>query len=331
MQVSIFDVKPMDTAYIVGKQRDVEKKIISLEEDLRCAYQSNDLIDEEIKVINAELSSITRECNRLSSGFFSFFYKRRIRLLGCEFEKMSEKSRELMLKKKTPEDIRKIEQTQEALKQTLKALRSAPSLWRGKGFPPKLDLTVVTEYKDLFSSLTSEITNVVPFINIILVGEAAAGKSSLVNTFATALDGGKTIKTICNSGPLSYGPGSLTSTNHIEALHIGENMLHVRLHDLPGIAHTTIVREDELNMVIDGKIKPNAKIQTALEMAQNKDILRENPKPADKMHCIIYVIRATFNTALDCHQSDSLKVLRNIRNKRKAEGIMCYIYTFFKN
>lgn len=49
MQVSIFDVKPMDTAYIVGKQRDVEKKIISLEEDLRCAYQSNDLIDEEIK------------------------------------------------------------------------------------------------------------------------------------------------------------------------------------------------------------------------------------------------------------------------------------------
>lgn len=71
MQVSIFDVKPMDTVYIVGKQRDVEKKIISLEEDLRCAYQSNDLIDEEIKVINAELSSITRECNILSSGFFS--------------------------------------------------------------------------------------------------------------------------------------------------------------------------------------------------------------------------------------------------------------------
>lgn len=48
--------------------------------------------------------------------------------------------------------------------------------------------------------------------------------------------------------------------NHIEALHIGENLLHVRLHDLPGIAHTTLVREDELNMVIDGKIKPNAKV-----------------------------------------------------------------------
>lgn len=71
MQVSIFDVKPMASANVVGEERDVEKKIKSLEEDLRCAYQSNDLIDEDIKVINAELSSITRESDRLSSGFFS--------------------------------------------------------------------------------------------------------------------------------------------------------------------------------------------------------------------------------------------------------------------
>lgn len=65
-------------------------------------------------------------------------------------------------------------------------------------------------------------------------------------------------------------------------------------------------------------------------MAQNKDILRENPKPADKMHCIIFVVRASFNMSVD-RQSDSLKVLRNIRIKRKTEGMMCYIYTIFKN
>lgn len=48
--------------------------------------------------------------------------------------------------------------------------------------------------------------------------------------------------------------------NHIEPLYTGENLLHVRLHDFPGIANTSPVREDELNMVIDGKIKPNAKV-----------------------------------------------------------------------
>lgn len=63
-------------------------------------------------------------------------------------------------------------------------------------------------------------------------------------------------------------------------------------------------------------------------MAQNKDILRENPKPADKMHCIIFVVRATSNMAKDHHQSDSLKVMCNIRKKRKAEGIM---FSFLQN
>lgn len=54
--------------------------------------------------------------------------------------------------------------------------------------------------------------------------------------------------------------GLFSIQNHIEAFHIGENLLHVRLHDFPGIAKTSLVREDELNMVIDGKIKPNAKV-----------------------------------------------------------------------
>lgn len=63
-------------------------------------------------------------------------------------------------------------------------------------------------------------------------------------------------------------------------------------------------------------------------MAQNKDILRENPKPADKMHCIIFVVRATSYMGKDHHQLDSLKVMCNIRNKRKAEGIM---FSFLQN
>lgn len=59
-----------------------------------------------------------------------------------------------------------------------------------------------------------------------------------------------------------------STQNHIEALHIGENLLHVRLHDFPGIANTSPVREDELNMVIDGKIKPNAKVNEFKNMVK---------------------------------------------------------------
>lgn len=61
----------MAMANVFGEENDVEKKILSLKEDLTRFYQSNDLIDEENKAINAHLSSITRERKRLSSSFFS--------------------------------------------------------------------------------------------------------------------------------------------------------------------------------------------------------------------------------------------------------------------
>lgn len=48
--------------------------------------------------------------------------------------------------------------------------------------------------------------------------------------------------------------------NHIEPLYNGENLLYVRLYDFPGIANSTLVREEELEMVIDGKIKPNTEV-----------------------------------------------------------------------
>lgn len=48
--------------------------------------------------------------------------------------------------------------------------------------------------------------------------------------------------------------------NHIEPLHNGGNLLHIRLFDFPGIGSTTNVREDELEMVIDGKIRPNTEV-----------------------------------------------------------------------
>lgn len=47
----------------------------------------------------------------------------------------------------------------------------------------------------------SDITNSVPYINIILIGETGSGKSSLVNTFATALENGNNIMSICSSSP----------------------------------------------------------------------------------------------------------------------------------
>lgn len=57
----------------------------------------------------------------------------------------------------------------------------------------------------------SDITNSVPYINIILIGETGSGKSSLVNTFATALENRNTIMSICSSSPAVSSIGSVTT------------------------------------------------------------------------------------------------------------------------
>lgn len=53
-------------------------------------------------------------------------------------------------------------------------------------------------------------------------------------------------------------------------------------------------------------------------MTQNEDILRQNPSPADKVHCILYTIRAS--TEISFEGSPSLKVMHEIMESQKEEG-----------
>lgn len=46
--------------------------------------------------------------------------------------------------------------------------------------------------------------------------------------------------------------------------------------------------------------------------------MRSNPTLADKIHCILYVIRATSNLSLE--QTPSLKLMKEIKDKKNSEG-----------
>lgn len=48
---------------------------------------------------------------------------------------------------------------------------------------------VVAEYREKFKTLSHTLTPKVPLINILMIGETGAGKSSCLNTFASALSG----------------------------------------------------------------------------------------------------------------------------------------------
>lgn len=293
-------------------------EIQTLRQTLKNIALSNEQIECEINIIKEEIIALRTEWNGLATSFFSFFYRTKIRCLEREINELKSQARKLLSTKTSHLYIQDIERK---IKKFSGSTPNSTIEVTCRGFPRTLDSHVVAEYLKFFKSLMSDITNSVPYINIILIGETGSGKSSLVNTFATALENRNTIMSICSSSPAVSSIGSVTTQIHVEPLYSGDTLLHVRLFDMPGISLSTCVRKQELEMVIDGKIKPGAKIKKATKMMQKNEILRENPTPADQMHCIIFVVRATSDMCVH-PPTITLEVMRSIRKLRKDEDVV---------
>lgn len=61
----------------------------------------------------------------------------------------------------------------------------------------------------------------------------------------------------------------------------------------------------------------------ASEMRKMKKFINKNPTPADEIHCILYVIRASSN--LSTEVSKSFKEIKKVQNSRKGEGMYLMI------
>lgn len=61
----------------------------------------------------------------------------------------------------------------------------------------------------------------------------------------------------------------------------------------------------------------------ASEMRKMKEFINKNPTPADEIHCILYVIRASSN--LSSEVSKSFKEIKKVQDSRKGEGMYLII------
>lgn len=70
----------------------------------------------------------------------------------------------------------------------------------------------------MFKTLVYPFTPNVHFLNIIMVGEHGAGKSSLLKTFTTALSNKEDIADIYRIGPYSHDEKSATKKVHFNSI-----------------------------------------------------------------------------------------------------------------
>lgn len=193
-----------------------------------------------------------------------------------------------------------------------------------RSLPTGFDSATVDHYLKLFEKLQNPVTPKVEFINITMVGEAGAGKSSFLNTVATALEKSNCIKDTYRVSPVKGRENSATKTVELEYLLLrGEEPLYIRFYDIPGIATKNDVGVEELLMFIKGEVKTGAKMVKASEMMKNKDIINEKPTVGDQIHCILYVVKASSNLSLNL--SRSLEKMHRIRQKLLDEKVRQFV------
>ncbi|XP_052694967.1 uncharacterized protein LOC128173291 isoform X3 [Crassostrea angulata] len=171
------------------------------------------------------------------------------------------------LEEKLKQNTSRIEDLEKQIEKDKKDLAEKSQVL--EGFPGYINSRVLADSLAFFEELSYPISQEIPYINILMIGETGAGKSAFLNTFATALEDSKLVKDIYKTAPKTNGE--------------------------------SVTR----------------KMVGASEMRKMKKFINKNPTPADEIHCILYVIRASSN--LSTEVSKSFKEIKKVQNSRKGE------------
>ncbi|XP_056001117.1 interferon-induced protein 44-like [Ostrea edulis] len=149
------------------------------------------------------------------------------------------------------------------------------------------------------------------FLNVLLIGQASSGKSSFINTCATALlDENRIVTKVAVLEPMSSG---VTTDFCAKPLKINEErFLPVRLFDCRGLHSLNGIHDDDIIKICEGNIKSGYKFDPARSISTDHDKFRKEPSLSDKMHCVVYVAAADIPKEMlaDAKAADQLKTLR---------------------
>lgn len=300
-------------------QEQLQTKLEKKQKDLETETENSIKLLEQICQQTTELSTKKDELTVHKQRSFQYFRREKTERLEGEIVTLETTIQEMNNEKKSKD--KKREEIESEIQRDKKLIQDYRPRAVWEGYPEILDKTVFEEYAELFKEFIYPITPEEPYINIVMVGETGAGKSSLINTFATALANKKYIKDTYRISPKQTKDKEKSATKriHLAPLYLDneEPHLHIKFYDIPGIGEKNNVGREELDMMIDGQLKTDVEIKKASDMKQNPQNFRENPTDADKAHCILYVLKATANLSIE--MSKSLKVIHDIRNGRIKE------------
>lgn len=134
-------------------------------------------------------------------------------------------------------------------------------------------------------------------INILIMGGIATGKSSLVNTFLTVLRNNGQLATTAYSAD-AYSESTTPMLHEIVLQNIPDTR-KMRVFDCRGIMPKLVSRprrnevyKEDIKKILDGHVLKNYMFNEDLEIQEDSVFYRNNPTISDKMHCVLFVVKA---------------------------------------
>ncbi|XP_078330483.1 interferon-induced protein 44-like [Crassostrea virginica] len=146
-----------------------------------------------------------------------------------------------------------------------------------------------------------------------MVGATGSGKSSILNTFVTAVTSSDRVKQIHR-----VFPSMLRNTNHefhFKPICLEGRDLPIKFYDYAGNNET--IGSEELEMLINGHMKNGSEVRAVDDMKNDKDCYQANPDFKDQMHCLLYIINA--KKYLSNTKSAGLTTIEKIRKKQELD------------
>lgn len=147
-------------------------------------------------------------------------------------------------------------------------------------------------------------------INLLVIGKLGSGKSALVNTLFTVL---RNNGQLANLAPPSLPDReSTTKTLHEIVLQNIPGTKTLRVYDCRGILpdnNLNAVFTEDLIKVIDGNVIKDYKFKDNCTIQENDGFYRNNPTISDKMHCVLFVVKAD-----DLSDQTDVAVFRSIQS-----------------
>ncbi|XP_062573036.1 interferon-induced protein 44-like [Saccostrea cucullata] len=185
---------------------------------------------------------------------------------------------------------------------------------------PEFNEEAVQQLKKLIIDFEPESDANLSAVNILLIGQIGAGKSSFFNSVNSIFRGKITSK--ARSGSFEHSLTTVFRKYTIKDQNSGHN-LKIRLCDTRGLEENFRMDAQEIAYILDGNVPDRYQFNPSSPFTTETFGFIRNPRLGDKIHCVAFVVDGS---TIDVMPQKILKQLKELQGRMNQRNIPQVVY-----